>query len=214
MKISILGTGKMGSAVGRQLAKVGYQVIFGSRDPKAKMGKFSGIDNISIENYSEAALSANVVVVAVPWSFTLELLKSLEEQLKGKVIVDLTNPLSADISRLVVGGDDSAAEQISSLLPESHVVKAFNAITADNFSSPNLCGEPVQIFYCSDNEGAKEIARALITATGYEHKNCGALSNARYIEAMAMLWLQLAFWEEKGSEWSFRIVGEFENVCA
>jgi len=209
MKISILGTGKMGSAVGLQLAKCGYQVIFGSRDPTANMDKFSGINNISIRNYSEAALSANVVVVAVPWSFALELLKSLEDQLKGKVIVDLTNPLSADISRLVVGGNDSAAEQIASLLPESHVVKAFNAITADNFPTPNLCGEAAQIFYCSDNEDAKEVARALITAAGYEQKNCGALSNARYIEAIAMLWLQLAFWEERGSEWSFKIVGEF-----
>jgi len=209
MKISILGTGKMGSAVGRQLAKCGYQVIFGSRDPTASMDKFSGINNISIKNYSEAALSANVVVAAVPWSFALDLLKCLEDQLKGKVIVDLTNPLSADISRLVVGGNDSAAEQIASLLPESHVVKAFNTITADNFPTPNLCGEAAQIFYCSDSEDAKEVARALITAAGYEQKNCGALSNARYIEAIAMLWLQLAFWEERGSEWSFKIVGEF-----
>ncbi|KXS31254.1 MAG: Uncharacterized protein AWT59_2613 [Candidatus Gallionella acididurans] len=214
MKISILGTGKMGSAVGRQLAKCGYQVIFGSRDPTANMDKFSGINTISIKNYSEAALSANVVVVAVPWSFALELLKSLEDQLKGKVIVDLTNPLSADISRLVVGGNDSAAEQIASRLPESHVVKAFNAITADSFPTPNLCGEPAQIFYCSDNEAAKDVARTLITSVGYEHKNCGVLSNARYLEAIAMLWLQLAFWEEKGSEWSFKIVGEFEEVCA
>lgn len=212
MKISILGTGKMGSAVGRQLAGCGYQVIFGSRDPKANIEKFSGIENILVKNYAEAALSADVVVVAVPWSCTLELLKSLENQLKEKVIVDLTNPLSADISRLVVGGDDSAAEQIASQLPESHVVKAFNAITADNFSKPNLYGERAQVFYCSDSETAKEVGRALITSTGYEHKNCGALSNARYIEAIAMLWLQLAFWEEKGSKWSFKIVGDFEGV--
>lgn len=212
MKISILGTGKMGSALGRQLAGCGYQVIFGSRDPEANTEKFSGIENISVKNYTVAASSANVVVVAVPWSCTLELLKSLENQLKEKVIVDLTNPLSADISRLIVGGDDSAAEQIASRLPESHVVKAFNAITADNFPMPDLCGEQAQVFYCSDNETAKEVVRTLITSAGYEHKNCGALSNARYIEAMAMLWLQLAFWEEKGSKWSFKIVGDFECV--
>ncbi len=212
MKISILGTGKMGSAVGRQLAGCGYQVIFGSREPKANMERFSGIENISVKNYTEAASAANVVVVAVPWSCTLELLKSLENQLKEKVIVDLTNPLSADISRLVVGGDNSAAEQIASRLPESHVVKAFNAITADNFPKPDLTGEQAQVFYCSDNEAAKEVVRKLITSAGYEHKNCGALSNARYVEAIAMLWLQLAFWEEKGSQWSFKIVGDFEGA--
>ena len=206
MKESILGTGKMGSAVGRRLASAGWEIVYGSRDPDANKGKYSEFENISVTTYPDAASSSDLVLVAVPWAHTLDLLRALANQLGGKIIVDMTNPLSPDISYLVVGGDSSAAEQVSAWLPESMVVKAFNGITADNFPTPSASGEPAQVFYCSDHDEAKQAARRLIEATGYVPKDCGALSNARYLEAMAMLWLQLALWEDKGSEWAFKMV--------
>ncbi len=206
MKVSILGTGKMGSAVGRQLAAAGWDIVYGSRDPDANKGKYAEFENITVTTYPDAAAASDTVLIAVPWAYALDLLQTLANPLKGKIVVDMTNPLSPDISYLVVGGADSAAERVSAQLPESQVVKAFNAITADNFPTPSASGEPAQVFYCSDHDEAKQAARQLIEATGYVPKDCGALSNARYVEAMAMLWLQLAFWEDKGSEWAFKIV--------
>jgi 8-hydroxy-5-deazaflavin:NADPH oxidoreductase len=205
MKVSILGTGKMGSAVGRKLVSAGYDVVFGSRNPGMQGGKFADENRISVKDYAEAAREGDVAIIAVPWAHTLDLIRSLRAELDGKVVVDLTNPLAADISHLVVGGTNSAAEQVAELLSGSMIVKAFNGITADNFQAPRFSGDVAQVFYCGDNLPAKKTVNEIIEACGYEGVDCGALTNARYLEGMAMLWLQLAFWEEWGGNFSFRV---------
>jgi hypothetical protein len=206
MKVSILGTGKMGSAVGRKLAAAGYQVVFGSRNPEQNASRFTDLPNIMVMSNADAADASNVILVAVPWTAALDLLNSLNSYVAGKVIVDMTNPLSPDISYLTVSGNDSAAEQLASHLQQARVVKAFNMITADNFPNSDFYGEPAQIMYCSDHDSAKDVARLLIEAAGYVPKDCGALSNARYVEGVAMLWIQLAFWEDKGTAWGIKII--------
>lgn len=206
MKVAILGTGKMGSTVGRQLAVAGYEVVFGSRDPAIQGGKFAKEERITVKNYAEAARECDVTIIAVPWAYTLDLLKRLRAELDGKVIVDLTNPLAADISQLVVGGTSSAAEQVAEVLSGSMVVKAFNGITADNFQTPGFSGGVAQVLYCGDDRASKKIVKEIIEACGYESVDCGALTNARYLEGIAMLWLQLAFWEDWGGNFSFRVV--------
>lgn len=205
MKIAILGTGKMGGVVGKRLAAAGHDVVFGSREPKQARLKFSEFPNISVRTYADACKDGEVTIVAVPWAFALALLESVAAELNGKTVIDLTNPLAPDISHLVVGGTDSAAEQISRVLRGSKVVKAFNGITADNFFTPDFSGDIAQVFFCGDDTKSKQVARTVIEACGYQAQDCGALSNARYLEGIAMLWLQLAFWEDWGSDFSFRI---------
>ncbi len=207
MKIGILGTGKMGTAVGKRLAAAGHSVVFGSRFPAENAVRFAGSKDISVLPYTEAAIQSDLSIVAVPWAVATDLVASLEKALAGKVIVDLTNPASADFSQLVLGGSDSAAEQIARAAPESTVIKAFNGITADNFPTPDFSGEPAQMLYCGDDEEGKRAVRELIACCGYQPLDCGALSNARYLEAMAMLWIQLAFWEDWGTAFSFRVTG-------
>ena len=199
MKVSILGTGKMGSAVG-------YQIVFGSRNPALNASRFADLRNVQVMSNEDASDASKAILVAVPWAATLDLLHSLNSHVSGKVIVDMTNPLSPDISHLMVGGNDSAAERLASRMQQTRVVKAFNMITADNFPNPDFYGEPAQIMYCSDHDSAKDVARSLIEATGYVPKDCGALSNARYVEGVAMLWIQLAFWEDKGTDWGIKII--------
>lgn len=206
MKLAILGTGKMGGMVGKRLAKAGYKVVFGSRDPSLNTKKFSDYRNIFVTSYEDACQQCDVVVIATPWVHTIPLLDSHKDDLVGKIIVDMTNPLSADISHLTAPAMSSSAELIATALEGSMVVKAFNGITADNFSMPDFSGEPAQVFFCGEHVEAKGVAKELIEACGYQAEDCGALSNSRYLEAMAMLWLQLAFWEDKGSDFSFRIV--------
>jgi len=196
----------MGGMVGKRLASAGYDVVYGSREPQLNTDKFSDYGNISVSSYRDACRQCDVAVVAVPWAHALPLLMSQKENLVGKVVVDLTNPLSPDISYLVVPAMSSAAELIAGALEGSKVVKAFNGITADNFPTPDFSGKPAQVFFCGDDPEAKGVAKDLIETCGYQAEDCGALSNARYLEAMAMLWLQLAFWEDKGSDFSFRIV--------
>lgn len=206
MNISILGTGKMGAAVGRRLAHTGHNVVYGSRDPLSNRAKFIDHANIVVTTYQDACQRGEVIIVAVPWAHVLALLRIYKRDLENKVVIDLTNPLSPDISHLVVSSTSSAAELISAAIEGAQVVKAFNGITADNFATPEFSGAPAQVFFCSDSPKAKEVAQKLIVACGYRPQDCGVLSNARYIEAIAMLWLQLAFWEDKGSDFSFQIV--------
>lgn len=208
MKIAIFGTGKMGFAVGRALANSGHAVVFGSRYPDASQGRLAGISNASVKFNDEAAREGDVGIIAVPWFAASDLAESLAPMLAGKVVIDLTNPASSDFSRLVVGGSDSAAEVLARALPHAKVVKAFNTITADNFANPMFSGDRAQVLYCGDDTDAKVLVGGLVEACGYTPRACGPLSNARYLEAMAMLWLQLAFWEEWGTSFSFRIAGD------
>lgn len=214
MKTAILGTGKMGSAVGRQLAAAGHEVVFGSRDPQTTAAKFAGEKRIRVTGYAEAARQGEVSIIAVPWAHALDLIRKIRAELDGKLVVDLTNPLAADISHLVVGGTSSAAEQIAGVLTGSRVVKALNGITADNFRTPDFSGDVAQVFYCGDDPAGKVFVKKIIEACGYEGVDCGALTNARYLEAMAMLWLQLAFWEDWGGNFAFRLVRNNQPVSA
>lgn len=205
MRCAILGTGKMGGTVGRQLARAGHEVIFGSRAPERHQERFAGLDRVRVASNPEAAALAEVIIVAVPWAYARDLLRGLRTAIAGKTVIDLTNPLSPDVSQLAVGGDDSAAEQLAAVVPEAHVVKAMNMITADNFATPSFSGAVAQSWYCGDDGPARATAHALIAACGYEPVYCGALTNARYLEAAAMLWLQLAFWEDWGPGFSIRM---------
>lgn len=198
----------MGGVVGRALAAAGHRVVFGSRTPDSTARRFDGIRNVSVSSYADAIREIDAAIIAVPWFAALDVIAPLEPGLAGKVVVDLTNPATPDFSQLVVGSVDSAAEHIARALPRCKVVKAFNGITADNFTNPGFSGQRAQVFYCSDHEEGKAVAKQLIAACGFDPVACGLLSNARYLEAIAMLWLQLAFWEDWGTAFSFKIVGE------
>lgn len=188
----------MGSAVGRQLARAGLRIVYGSRAPRETAKKFADLNKVTVTDYAQACTDSVYVLVAVPWANTLDLIRKHKEHLRYKIIVNLTNPASADWSQLVVTGDTSAAEEISNVSGSPRVMKAFNGVAADNFSQPGFSGEPAQVFYCGNDLESKAAVRELIHLCGYKPIDCGSLQNARYLEALAMLWIQLAFWEEWG----------------
>lgn len=213
MDIGILGTGKMGSTLGRLLAAKGHKVALGSRDHKTVEKNFKNIPNCEVVSQQGAVNFGQVVVLATPWSVTEELVSSLSGW-DGKFVVDITNPLSPDISFLMVGGNTSAAERISERVPTAFVVKAFNSINAANLGQPEFSGEPAQLFYCGNNEDARNTVAELIDDLGFVPICCGELSNARYLEAMAMLWIQMAFVGEYGMNWSFKVIRRAEDASA
>lgn len=207
VEVSILGTGKMGSAIGQALTRAGYRVHYGSRVPET--GRLRCPFAASVRSYAEAVVAAQRVILAVPWAFALDTVRSLNAPLEGRVLIDVTNPLSADFSSLVVGGADSAAEQIARSAPGARVVKAFNGIVADRFLTPLSVGPHAQAWFCGDDATALQDVSTLIRACGYEPIACGPLSQARYLEAVAMLWLQLAFWQDWGPEFEIAVRGQF-----
>lgn len=146
-----------------------------------------------------------MVFLAVPYGQVRELAVA-SGGLEGKVVVDLTNPLTADYMGLTVGFSSSAAEQIAALVPSAAVVKAFNTVFPPFFAlAVDRKATAPTILVAGDDEGAKQKVIAFAESLGFEAVDTGALSNARYIEPLAELGIQLAYGRGRGTQTGFRL---------
>jgi 8-hydroxy-5-deazaflavin:NADPH oxidoreductase len=192
LNIGILGTGTMATAIGRLLAAEGHAVRFGSRDPERARRRAAEIGGTaSGGGYREAAAHGEVVVLAALWQDAEEILRQAGS-LDGKVLLDCSNPEGEDGRSLAVGHLSSGAEEISRWAPGARVVKAFNHVYAELLDAgPRFGAQPASVFYCSDDPAAKATVAALGAAAGFEMVDAGVLANARYLEPIAMLMVQL-----------------------
>jgi predicted dinucleotide-binding enzyme len=194
MKITVIGAGNMGSAFVKQLTRAGHQVSVTARDMDKARQVAAANPGASAVAANGAAAGADAVVLATGYSDAVSALKAAGDS-KGKVVVDITNPLSADYMSLTIGHDTSAAEEIAKAFPGTEVVKAFNTVFASvlaegaDFGS----GRKVTVFYASDSERAKQTARTLAESMGFETIDAGGLKNARYLEPLAGLNIYLGY---------------------
>jgi 8-hydroxy-5-deazaflavin:NADPH oxidoreductase len=122
--------------------------------------------------------------------------------LDGKVVIDITNPMSADFAGLTIGHETSAAEQIAKAVPGAQVVKAFNTVFAQVLAEgPAFAGgQTAPVFIASDSEHAKQVATALIESLGFKPVDAGPLRNARYLEPLAGLNIYLGYAAAHGTD--------------
>lgn len=188
MNITLLGAGNMGSALASQLTRAGHIVRLVSRSPEKAQAIAAASPGAFVVAAESALAGSDVVIVATSFTDAVPALKSLGS-LAGKIIVDITNPLTADFMGLTVGHDTSAAEEIAKAFPEAEVVKAFNTLFAQVLAKgPKLDdGQVATAFYAGDSERAKQTARALIESIGLRSIDAGGLKNARYLEPLAGL---------------------------
>ncbi len=132
-----------------------------------------------------AVKEADVIAVALPWQVVEVTLASLGA-LDGRIVLDATNPLAGDLS-VMVPEAGSGAEQVAQWAKGARVVKAFNTIGAALFGDSDF-----DMFYCGDDEDAKYTVRSLIEDTTMSPVDAGPLKNARYLEQIAGLWVDLA----------------------
>jgi 8-hydroxy-5-deazaflavin:NADPH oxidoreductase len=188
MKITILGSGNMAAAFVKQLSAAGHQVRVTGRNV-AKLtelaGQYRGVQRVEA---GAAAQDADAVIVATPFEAAADGLRSLGD-LSGKVVIDITNPLTPDYMGLTIGHDTSAAEQIAQALPGAEVVKGFNTLFAQVLAAGADFGgsRKATVFLASDSERAKQTAKALAESMGFETLDAGPLKNARYLEPLAGL---------------------------
>jgi hypothetical protein len=109
-----------------------------------------------------------------------------------------------DLEGLEFGGTISAAETLQQLAPRARVVKAFNTLGAVLLGNAVFDGLQADGYYCGDDDAAKAALAPLITAAGLRPFDAGPLRNARYLEAMAMLWIDLAVKRGRGPTFGFR----------
>lgn len=198
MKIAVIGTGNMGAGLARLLTQAGSEVVIGHRDP-AKAAAFAAELGAGVEAGGVAAAIklADIVILALPYSVIAETLKEAGN-LKGKVLIDISNPVTADFSGLVVGHSSSAAEEIQALAPEATVVKAFNTIFAPLLPAEGRNGKVLQVFIAGDDEKAKRAVSSLIKSIGFEPVDAGPLRNARFIEPIGEMNIHFGFFLGKG----------------
>jgi 8-hydroxy-5-deazaflavin:NADPH oxidoreductase len=153
----------------------------------------------------QAAAAGQVILLAIPWDVTAEVLDSLDS-LDGKILIDCINPLTSDLKGLQLGFTTSAAEQIANWVPEAKVVKAFNTVSDAAMADPWFQEQPATMFYCGDDEAAKAVVRQLTEDLDLEPVDAGPLVNARQLEPLAALYVYLAIFGGWGGDCAFRIV--------
>lgn len=194
MKVTVIGSGNMAAGFVRQLSAAGHQVqVTGRNAAKAEelAGLYRGVEAVRPQG---AAAVADAIIVATPFEAAAEALQSLGD-LHGKVVVDITNPLTADYMGLTVGHTTSAAEQIAQAVPAAEVVKAFNTVFAQVLAEGADFGggQRVPVLVASDSERAKQTASALAQSMGFDVVDAGGLKNARYLEPVAGLNIYLGY---------------------
>jgi predicted dinucleotide-binding enzyme len=182
--------------------------VFGVRDPKDSkvqdVVRAAG-GRARATTVREAAAAGEVVVLATPWSAAADALKAAGS-LRGKLLVDATNPLKVDLSGLALGHTTSAAEQVASWAAGTKVVKAFNTIGAQHMTDPRFGDQRASMFLCGDDAEAKRTVGGLAEALGFDPVDAGPLTQARLLEPLAMLWISMAHAYGQGPNIAFKLL--------
>ena len=194
MKVTVIGAGNMGSALVKQLVRAGHQVSVTARDGAKAANVAAANPGAKAVATAGAAAGADAVVVATGYADAAGALQSVGD-LQGKVVVDITNPLTTDYMGLTLGHSTSAAEEIAKAVPGAEVVKGFNTVFASVLAEGAELGKgrKVTVFVASDSARAKQTATALAESIGFEVIDAGGLKNARYLEPLAGLNIYLGY---------------------
>lgn len=200
MNILILGAGNMGSSLALQAARAGHAVRIAATSLAKAQSVAATIEGVTAVAAANSADTADVVIVATPYDQATAALACVGS-LDGKVVIDITNPLTADYMGLTLGHSSSAAEEIARAFPQAEVVKAFNTLFAQVIAAgPSFAGgQAAPVFVASDSERAKGTANALAKSLGFDVIFAGPLKNARYLEPLAGLNIYLGFGAGQGT---------------
>ncbi len=188
-RISIIGTGSMGQAISTALTRGGHDVeLLGQAD-------------------AGRAVTGDIVVLAVPYPALAEIAAARADQLAGRIVVDITNPVDFEtFDSLTVPADSSATAELAAALPGSRVVKAFNTTFAATLASGTVGENTTTVLIAGDDTEAKSALAEALTATGLRAVDAGALSRARELEAMGFLQITLAAAEKISWTAGFAVV--------
>ncbi|MDI6099441.1 NAD(P)-binding domain-containing protein [Actinoplanes sp. NEAU-A12] len=177
--VSIIGAGNMGQALAGLITKGGHTVESVNSSDTAK------------------PVTGDIIVLAVPYGAVGDVIARRGEQLAGKIVVDITNPVDfATFDGLTVPADSSAATEIAAALPRSVVLKAFNTNFGGTLVAGTIGGQPTTVLIAGDDADAKALLTGVITDAGLKTVDAGGLKRARELEALAFLQITLAAGEK------------------
>ena len=206
-KIAIIGSGNVGANLGINLARHGFTLRFGLREPaKAKDVLAQCEGRAEAVGVSAAAQWADVIFLTVPANAAQDAVRSLGN-VQGKVVVDCTNPLTWNDGPVwAPPAEGSVTAMLAKAFPGLRVVKGFSTFGAEFHLNPRLGGTSVDVPLAGDDADAKAQVMALAKATGFTPIDAGPLRNAAVLENLAILWIHLALKGGHGREVAFKLL--------
>ena len=202
--ISIIGAGGMAAAIGGLAAKAGHTVEVMSRDAAKARALAEKVGARATTGTFGAAPAGDIVILAVPYSAVLNVVKQYGEELAGKVLVDITNPVASDHTSFVTPGDSFGAQEIAKAAPaDAKVVKAFNTQFSHVLAAGPTEGHPLDVFIAGDDAQAKVRVSAFVESL--RPMDTGPLPMARTLEHACLLSLGLLIHSVKHANFSIGI---------
>jgi len=187
MRIAILGAGNVGGGLGRAFAAAGHDVVFGVRDPESTktQSALADIPDAVAASPGDAVEGADVIVFAVrPVAINATVAEL--PPLAGRIVIDAMNRFDAE------SGAHSTTQDLAGLLPGAKLVKAFNTVGFENYTTAAGRSVPAAMFIAGDDADAKRAAMALAAEIGFRPEDAGGLANAKVLEEMVKVWMALA----------------------
>lgn len=188
-KISIIGDGNVGSSLKKGLRRENYEVKSVGNDP-AQVAKL--------------AEWGEVIILAVPYTAIDDVVKIISDKVSGKILVDATNALTPGYD-LAIGFSTSGAEELQKKIPSAKVVKAFNTVFAQNMSTGKIKDTQITAFAAGNDNAAKEKVLKIAKAIGFDAVDSGPLKNARWLETLGYLNIQLGYTLGMGTQIGFKL---------
>jgi NADPH-dependent F420 reductase len=183
MKVAIIGAGNVGKALATSITRAGHDVTIAARHPEHAKAAAGETGATSADTNASAVVDADIVILAIPYTADQQVADDIRDQVAGKTVIDVSNPIKPDFSGLATEGS-SAAEELQKWLPEAGVVKAFNTLFASSQANPTRA---IDGFVASDDAKAKQQAISLVESMGFTPLDVGPLSSARFLEGMAFM---------------------------
>lgn len=204
--VSIIGSGGMAAAIGGLAAKAGHTVEVISRAPSKAQALAEQIGVRATTGTFGTAPAGHIVVLAVPYSAVLDVVRRYGEELAGKLLVDITNPVKSDFSGFLTPEESFGAQEIARVAPaDAVVVKAFNTQNSAVLAAGPVEGRSLDIFLAGDDAQAKARVSAFIESLGLRPMDAGPLTMAWTLEHACMLVLGLATHSIKHTNFSIGV---------
>jgi 8-hydroxy-5-deazaflavin:NADPH oxidoreductase len=182
----------MAAAIGGLAAEAGHTVEVMSRNRAKAQALAEQIGAGATAGGFGAAPAGDIVILAVPYAVVLDVVKQYGEELAGKLLVDITNPINSDFTGVVTPEGSFGAQEIAKAAPaDADIVKAFNAQFSHILAAGPIDGHPLDVFLAGDDAQAKARVAAFIESLGMRPMDTGTLPMARTLEHLALLSLGL-----------------------
>ena len=203
--VAIIGTGDMGDSLGPRFVELGYEVVFGSRNPEGekaqRVARETGGGTLATTQ-REAAQAGDIVILAVPWP-AMETVAQNLGPLDGKIVIDVSFPHEqGEDGYYVPMLETSSPEMIQQWNPGARVMKAFALQASYVIDDPDVVGGPVTIPIAADDREAKEQVAKIIVEMGLDPVDAGPLRYSRELEAMQRLY-GVPFFQRRQAAWEF-----------